>query len=400
MDEGPEQLAVAADNVYESDSSDSHEDCYSASASSSPCDSTHSSSTHQVSLHWFRYHALRLHDNPSLMASLSNPNTTFKGVFILDPWFTAGHEHSKFGVNRLRFLLECLHDLHNQLDALALKLYVARGQTTSTLANLCQEWNVSHLTFQESQELHSATEEKTINEMASMMNIKVEHSRCRHTLYDPAEILKLYNSKPLVTYKAFRSILSKLKPPSLPIVGPSLKDHYKEDNTPYLVTHKFRIPTLAALGYDCEMGDSSWIGGETEALKRLDSYCQVRCQPFKNPYDCLFDKTSLSPYVRFGCLSVRYFWYHVRELAAKDKTKIAFAQEVSSKLLQREFYFIVSSQVPNFDSDRNNPICMKLPWEKDPELLQRWNSGRTGYPWIDAAIRQMQQEGWIHHLLR
>lgn len=57
-------------------------------------------------------------------------------------------------------------------------------------------------------------------------------------------------------------------------------------------------------------------------------------------------------------------------------------------------------QVPNYDTIENNPICLRLPWEYDPEMFSRWKEGRTGYPWIDAAMRQLHKEGWIHHCLR
>ena len=57
-------------------------------------------------------------------------------------------------------------------------------------------------------------------------------------------------------------------------------------------------------------------------------------------------------------------------------------------------------QVPNYDITENNPICLQLPWEQDPAMLVLWQEGRTGYPWIDAAMRQLRKEGWIHHILR
>lgn len=59
----------------------------------------------------------------------------------------------------------------------------------------------------------------------------------------------------------------------------------------------------------------------------------------------LFDKTSLSPYIRFGCLSVRYFLYEVRKLAGKDSAVEPLLKDVTGKLLQREFYFTVAQQV-------------------------------------------------------
>lgn len=342
--------------------------------------------------------ALRLHDNPALMAALNNPNTRFRAVFIIDTWCATGDK--KFGVNRWRFLLECLHNIHRQLEIFGSRLYVAKGQTTAVLANLCSQWDVKHLTYQKSQEPHSYVEEMTINQMASSMDIKVE-SYHSHTLYNHVDILRVNSNKPVVTFKVFREILTNLGSPKLPIAGPKQEQFVEEDDTPYIITQKYLIPTLETLGFpNATLGTNPWRGGETEALNRLQTYVKVRSKPFHDPVDHLFDKTSLSPYIRFGCLSVRYLWHFARELAIKDPSKEKLAKELASKLLQREFYFLVAQQVPNFDCDRNNPVCISLPWEMDNNLLMRWKKGCTGYPWIDAAVRQMIQEGWIHHCLR
>ena len=56
--------------------------------------------------------------------------------------------------------------------------------------------------------------------------------------------------------------------------------------------------------------------------------------------------------------------------------------------------------MPHFDSCKGNPLCFQLPWERDSAMFDKWRRGMTGYPWIDAAMRQMRTEGWIHHCLR
>ena len=60
----------------------------------------------------------------------------------------------------------------------------------------------------------------------------------------------------------------------------------------------------------------------------------------------------------------------------------------------------IHTQVPNFDCKHHNPVCFQLPWGEDSTLVQVWKEGRTGFPWIDAAMRQLRKEGWIHHCLR
>ena len=368
---------------------------YLASSSASPSPTKEPRST---SLHWFRMSSLRLHDNPALLSSLNKPNTQFRGVFIVDTWFVSGKQ--KFGVNRWRFLIECLHDIKRQLESMNLQLYVARGSTTAVLSSLCKEWNVTHLTYQISQEPHSSIEENAVDQLATTLDVTIEkfHS---HTLYNPANIIDLNDGKPVITIKDFHSLFPKLGYPSLPVPSPDVDSSYLEDDTPQHILKNFQIPTLEELGLANErLGTNPWIGGETEALHRLSIYCESRSKPFEDPSSMLFDKTSLSPYIRFGCLSVRYFWQYVHDLSSVNKEMEKVMKDVISKLLQREFYFTVASQVPNFDSDTHNPVCVPLPWENEVDLLHKWKYGFTGYPWIDAGMRQMHQEGWIHHCLR
>lgn len=70
------------------------------------------------------------------------------------------------------------------------------------------------------------------------------------------------------------------------------------------------------------------------------------------------------------------------------------------QLLWREFFYTAATNNPCFDKMENNPICVQIPWDRNPEALAKWAEGRTGFPWIDAIMTQLRQEGWIHHLAR
>lgn len=70
------------------------------------------------------------------------------------------------------------------------------------------------------------------------------------------------------------------------------------------------------------------------------------------------------------------------------------------QLLWREFFYTAATNNPCFDKMESNPICVQIPWDRNPEALAKWAEGRTGFPWIDAIMTQLRQEGWIHHLAR
>lgn len=65
------------------------------------------------------------------------------------------------------------------------------------------------------------------------------------------------------------------------------------------------------------------------------------------------------------------------------------------RLLDREFFYAVASNNPYFDKMEGNPVCIQVPWDKNPEALAKWAEGRTGFPWIDAIMVQLKKEGWI-----
>jgi len=73
---------------------------------------------------------------------------------------------------------------------------------------------------------------------------------------------------------------------------------------------------------------------------------------------------------------------------------------LQGQILWRDFFYTVSAYTPNFTTMKGNPICLQISWDSNDDYLTRWTEGRTGYPWIDAIMRQLQREGWIHHLAR
>jgi len=74
--------------------------------------------------------------------------------------------------------------------------------------------------------------------------------------------------------------------------------------------------------------------------------------------------------------------------------------DVTGQLVWREFFYTVSRLAGSHFHRIQNPVCLPIPWDEDPLALQRWKDGRTGYPFIDAGMRQLLAEGWIHHTVK
>ena len=110
--------------------------------------------------------------------------------------------------------------------------------------------------------------------------------------------------------------------------------------------------------------------------------------------------TGLSPYLSNGCISPRLLW--------NECLKIHFNSEhtyppvsLHGQLMFREMFYLLSRSVDNWDNDVDNSNCRPIQWGEYDELkIKAWESGMTGFPYIDAMMRQLEATGWMHHLGR
>nr|XP_025121948.1 cryptochrome-2 isoform X3 [Bubalus bubalis] len=354
------------------------------------------------SVHWFRK-GLRLHDNPALLAAVRGAHCV-RCVYILDPWFAAS---SSVGINRWRFLLQSLEDLDRSLRKLNSRLFVVRGQPADVFPRLFKEWGVTRLTFEYDSEPFGKERDAAIMKMAKEAGVEVVTENS-HTLYDLDKIIELNGQKPPLTYKRFQAIISRMELPRKP-VGSVTSQQMEGCRAEIQESHDetYGVPSLEELGFPTEgLGPAVWRGGETEALARLDKHLERKAwvanyeRPRMNANSLLASPTGLSPYLRFGCLSCRLFYYRLWDLYKKVKRNSTPPLSLFGQLLWREFFYTAATNNPRFDRMEGNPICIQIPWDRNPEALAKWAEGKTGFPWIDAIMTQLRQEGWIHHLAR
>ena len=357
-----------------------------------------------TTIHWFRLDALRLHDNPAFTDAVTS-GQRFKAVFIIDPWFNANYNRGGPQVNVWRFLLECLQDLDSRLQKkpYRTRLNVLVGQPTVIFPELFKKWNVTKLTFQGSQvSSESVTHDEIIKLIGVQNNVQVT-SFCSHTLYNPNDLIALNKGQVPLSYKEFRCLLPMVGKPIDPIPEPDPMAVYMSTGTSEEIDDpEGKIPILQDLGFkkDESLYTNSWVGGESEALSRLSSFCTRRAMTPEEPVSWLMSKDTLSPYIRFGCLSVRQLFSQLRQFASTSTKGQSLFEQLTKNLLLREFAFLIGSSSPKFDVMYGNPVCIQLPWDENEHYLQAWREGKTGYPWIDAIIRQVRQEGWAHFLAR
>ncbi|XP_069354390.1 cryptochrome-1-like isoform X2 [Maniola hyperantus] len=357
--------------------------------------------TGKHTVHWFRK-GLRLHDNPALREGLVDA-ATFRCVFIIDPWFASS---SNVGINKWRFLLQCLEDLDSSLKKLNSRLFVVRGQPADALPKLFREWGTTALTFEEDPEPYGRVRDHNIMTKCREVGISVT-SRVSHTLYKLDNIIERNGGKAPLTYHQFQALIASMPPPPPAEVTITVQT-LNGAVTPISDDHddRFGVPSLEELGFETEgLKPPVWVGGENEGLLRLERHLERKAwvasfgRPKMTPQSLLASQTGLSPYLRFGCLSTRLFYYQLTELYKRVK-HVRPPLSLHGQILWREFFYCAATKNPNFDRMEGNPICVQIPWEKNQDALAKWASAKTGFPWIDAIMIQLREEGWIHHLAR
>ncbi|XP_055551906.1 cryptochrome-2-like isoform X1 [Falco cherrug] len=351
------------------------------------------------SIHWFRK-GLRLHDNPALLAAATD-------CCCLHPLFILNPSNSQAGTNAQRFLLDALRDLDGSLQKIGSRLFVVRGCPEEVFPSLFHAWGTTRLTFEVDTEPSARQRDATVAKLAAQHGVEVIQE-VSHTLYDTERVLALNKGKAPLTYKRLQSLLATLGPPEKP--APALtQEHLQGCHTPCQASHDtdYGVPNLEELGQDpTNVGPHLYPGGETAALTRLDALMERTAwvcsfqKPRTAPTSLSPSTTVLSPYLKFGCLSVRTFWWRLDQVYQGQQEHSQPPTSLHGQLLWREFFYTAGASIPNFDRMAGNPVCLQVDWDNNPQHLHAWREGQTGYPFIDAIMTQLRTEGWIHHLAR
>ncbi|KAI5634791.1 FAD binding domain of DNA photolyase domain-containing protein [Phthorimaea operculella] len=297
-------------------------------------------------------------------------------------------------------------DLDASLRKLNSRLFVVRGQPADALPKLFRDWGTTTLTFEEDPEPYGRVRDHNIMTKCREVGINVI-SQVSHTLYKLDSLIELNGGKAPLTYHQFQALIASMPPPAL-AEATITKQTLNGAVTPIAEDHdeKFGVPTLEELGFDVDgLSPPVWVGGESEALGRLERHLERKAwvasfgNPKMTPQSLLASQTGLSPYLRFGCLSTRLFYYQLTALYKRVK-RVRPPLSLHGQILWREFFYCAATRNPNFDRMEGNPICVQIPWDNNQEALAKWANGQTGFPWIDAIMIQLREEGWIHHLAR
>ena len=324
-------------------------------------------SKQQVSFFWFR-RDLRLEDNVGLFHALKSKYTVIP-LFIFDD---AILDSLPYNDPRVGFIYENLSKINTQLLKIESALLVKKGKTLAVWELLLTEFDIKEVFFNKDYEPYAIKRDSAICELLETNNA-IPFSFKDQVIFEEKEITKA-DGLPYTVYTPFKNKWLEKYKSMAPVLEYDATDVFSN-------FHKcdFVFPSLEQIGFE-----KSPIKVKPHNLKFIANYQDIRDFP-------ALDQTSyLSPHLRFGTVSNRKLvnWaFHKNDVFL-------------SELIWREFFMQILFSFPRVVTQNFKSAYDGIQWRNNEEDFKRWCTGTTGYPMVDAGMRQLNETGFIHNRVR
>lgn len=341
-------------------------------------------------IHWFR-NDLRLHDNLALTA-LADRVAAWLPVFVIDPLLIA---RSGRNSPRARFLFDCLARLAGDLSAKGFALQIVEGKPEVLIPELMVKTGATIVSWNNASTPLGRRRDLKVSSAISRAGGQAIQ-RDDHTVFGADEI-KTKTGGNYRVYTPYRNEWWRTweREPRFS----SSTTRYPNAPIPRIAIYGDRLSQLAT-----EKGSRIRLptGGEESAKRRLRKFLSGPARRYHLDRDRPdIDGTSrLSPYLRFGAISVRRcFTEGLRKIESDPGARIGISKWLD-ELIWREFYNAVLLNSPHVLAGAFRPEYDELTWRGSGAHFEAWCEGRTGYPIVDAGMRQLRSTGWMHNRLR
>lgn len=344
---------------------------------------------------WFRQD-LRIADNPALTHACQNGHIL--PLYILDDQ-NAGE--FKLGAASRVWLHHALHDLNASLDD---SLMILSGDPLTLIPTLIRTLNITAVYWNVAFEPWQVQIDTALIQHLKPLNIPT-HTFNASTLWHPSTVLKP-DKTPYKVFTPFyqRGCLSQPEP-NHPLPAPKniknriVKHDSSHPNSLQKVPSNQVIDTLNLLPNHpwADKLTRIWDISESGAHRQFNQFCQNGLNDYKHNRNLPATQgiSRLSPYLHFGQISPNHLWHTLNQFPPTSDSDC-----FKSELAWREFSLYQLTHFPTVTHTPLQPKFEKFPWEPNPELLKKWQTGQTGIPIVDAGMRELYETGFMHNRVR
>jgi deoxyribodipyrimidine photo-lyase len=333
---------------------------------------------------WFRQD-LRLHDNPALAAAIET-GRPITPLYIYDhdePW--------SMGAASLWWLHGSLTALSAALEKRGAQLVLRRGKASKVLKDIMSETSATAVFWSRCYEPAAIERDKKIKADLKRQNVDVQ-SFNGALLFEPWD-LQTQSGTPFKVFTPYHRASLQAPPPRKPLPAPKKIVTIEGLRSETLASWKL-LPTTPDWAGGLR---SAWTPGEDNAKKRLAHFLDDVVDRYAKGRDVPGEALTsrLSPHLHFGEISPHQVWH-----ATLNQEQNIGTATFLKELVWREFAHHLLYHFPKITDDPLRTEFATFPWKADAKLLKAWQRGQTGYPIVDAGMRELWATGWMHNRVR
>ena len=339
-----------------------------------------------ITLFWFR-RDLRLDDNAALCHALKGPHPVLP-LFIFDRAILDDLEDKRDA--RVEFIHQAVSNLQRELEALGSAIEVRYGFPEEVLQDILDQYEVAAVYTNHDYEPYAIERDTAVEQLLQAKNIPF-HTCKDHVIFEKSEVVK-DNGEPYTVFTPYKKKwLTKLHSRWVPAGDePGLPDQIsfylasypnQQYFSNFLKTKSLPVPTLQSMGFALS-GIS--FPSPTVARSLIRNYQATRDTPGVE------GTSRLGIHFRFGTISIR----------EKARHASVLSETYLSELVWRDFYSQILHHFPRVVGHPFRPQYDRIPWRDAPADFEKWCTGQTGYPIVDAGMRQLNATGFMHNRVR
>ena len=294
------------------------------------------------------------------------------------------------------WLRESLIDLAANLKALGAPMVLRRGDPLSILKDIIKASGADAVTWNRRFEPDCMKQDHALHTALHDAKIEVKIHE-GFLLFDPASI-RTGGGTPFKVYTPFSKACLSAPPPSKPIPAPKKLTGVAHIASDDLDTWKL-VPRTAVWPKGLA---EAWDVGEKAAHRTLREFIKDRLSYYKGDRDIpsVEGTSRMSPYLHYGQISPQQVWEVIQQVQGNTAINSASVERYLLEILWREFSWHLLHQFPQLPSKPFNASFTDFAWANNKAAVAAWQKGLTGYPIVDAGMRQLWQTGWMHNRVR